>query len=118
MVAHQPGKAGLVEKYTLPALLGAITSMTTQSDVATLPQRTFLPTARHTTAREASEEVTLCNTTAREESEEHREDSEGKTLPSILGALTVLASEASLCRVMVPRLLAITESHWAGTPCQ
>lgn len=88
VVAHQPGKAGLVEKYTLPALLDAITSMTTQSDVATLPQ-------------------------PREESEEHREDSEGKTLPSILGALTVLASEASLCRVMVPRLLAITESHWA-----
>jgi len=42
MVAHKPGKAGLVEKYTLPALLDAITSMTTQSDVATLPQRTLL----------------------------------------------------------------------------
>jgi hypothetical protein len=42
MVAHQPGKAALVEKYTLPALLDAITSMATQSDVATLPQRTLL----------------------------------------------------------------------------
>jgi hypothetical protein len=114
MIAHQADKTALVERYTLPALLDAITTIVKQTgNESTLPKRTLSSGAPHSASGELN--LSPFPSTAREESEEHREDSEGRTLSSVLGALTVLASEPSLCRVLVPRLLQIAESHWAGT---
>lgn len=51
---------------------------------------------------------------AKAEGDEHIAESDGHALTSVLGSLAVLASEPALCRILVPKLLHITESQWAG----
>jgi hypothetical protein len=53
MIAHQADKTALVERYTLPALLDAITTIVKQTgNESTLPKRTLSSGAPHSASGE------------------------------------------------------------------